>query len=31
MENGFNSRGVHPDSVARVSLEALKAIESKLK
>lgn len=30
LENGFNSRSVHPDSVARLSLEALKAIEAKL-
>ncbi|GHV24563.1 sugar phosphate isomerase [Spirochaetia bacterium] len=31
MENGFNARSAHPDSVARQSLENLKAIESNLK
>ncbi len=31
MENGFASRGSHPDSVARISLENLKAIEKNLK
>ncbi len=31
MENGFTSRGVHPDSVARMSLETLKSIEASLK
>lgn len=31
MENGFPSRGTHPDSVARISLENLKEIEAKLK
>lgn len=31
MENGFSSRGSHPDSVARISLETLKAIEKSLK
>jgi protein FrlC len=30
MENGFVSRGTHPDSVARISLETLKAIEKTL-
>lgn len=31
METGFTSRGNHPDAIARISLETLKAIESKLK
>jgi protein FrlC len=31
MENGFPTRSAHPDSVARISLENLKAIELKLK
>ncbi|MCC8179932.1 MAG: sugar phosphate isomerase/epimerase [Planctomycetes bacterium] len=31
MENGFASRGSHPDSVARISLENLKSIEKNLK
>jgi protein FrlC len=31
MENGFTARGVHADSVARQSLENLKAIENLLK
>jgi fructoselysine 3-epimerase len=31
METGFPSRSVHPDSVARISLETLKGIEAKLK
>ena len=31
LENGFNSRKVHPDSVARMSLETLKSIEAGLK
>ncbi len=31
METGFGSRSVHPDSVARTSLETLKSIEEKLK
>lgn len=31
LENGFNSRKVHPDSVARVSLETLKGIEAQLR
>ncbi|MFP3155255.1 sugar phosphate isomerase/epimerase [Lachnospiraceae bacterium ZAX-1] len=31
MENGFASRSTHPDSIARISLENLKAIEKQLK
>lgn len=31
MEVGFNSRGAHPDSVARNSIEHLKALERQLK
>jgi protein FrlC len=31
MENGFPTRSMHPDSVARISLENLKAVELKLK
>jgi len=31
MEVGFNSRSAHPDSIARASLEHLKALEAQLK
>lgn len=31
MENGFASRGTHPDSIARQSLEHLRALEKQLK